>query len=751
MESDISRQLNSSLSEIVANNQGYSAAHALLVSWAEADDDGIAEEVKLVRSLFEQQFGFNVSEYLIPTEDPVLSLSEMLCGICRSSRREGNANGLLIFYYAGHGDVHPDGKAIWAAKSRGEPTLIWNRVHPSLDHWKGDVLMILDCCFALTVFRGITPETFEILAACGVKEMTPRAGERSFTTRFVKVLSSQLAAKGSTTIEDVWNALIRLKGNDSVHQTPIRALFGGKQSIELKPLTPGSNAALPLRDSRPLALLALTVSISSPLDHVVMRRFQTWVRTHLPKDISSITVDQVFLQTEQIQAWMHESRRAELHAAIARDLRTRGQKESVLLQPSLFDANLPKVKIDELDPSMAKVALADLQEWNAQVYQAILRNLLLSPSFFSSETAQELSQDPKAGPIGLAESAKLRLLNEKLAGTFDYSTISALPFNSVTQIKDFRQYAVGKYRNDLVILESRLYGEGGQEKETVVAQVKKLSRLLREVSHPMFHIAPYVGYIDQPSRHRFGLLFTVPGHVASINNAKAPFITLKDAYKNEKVMSLNVRANIALRLARALSSLHAVGWLHKSIRSENIIFIQAQRQQEEEGTEDMGPSGRSAGAVPTFDFSRPHLFGFDISRSGADMSNATREFRPSNQPYTHPARWGRPTETFSMLHDAYALGVVLLEVGCWRPATHFDPSRKGFADVNNEHSVRERLVLAADTELRHRAGDRFSAAVQTCLTDELEEVAKRVDDPSAFHRAFAANVIDQLARCLASF
>ncbi|KAF4540152.1 Het-s domain protein [Lasiodiplodia theobromae] len=36
--------------------------------------------------------------------------------------------------------------------------------------------------------------------------------------------------------------------------------------------------------------------------------------------------------------------------------------------------------------------------------------------------------------------------------------------------------------------------------------------------------------------------------------------------------------------------------------------------------------------------------------------------------YRHPDRQGRPKTSFSKLHDIYALGVVLLEIGLWEMA-----------------------------------------------------------------------------------
>lgn len=99
--------------------------------------------------------------------------------------------------------------------------------------------------------------------------------------------------------------------------------------------------------------------------------------------------------------------------------------------------------------------------------------------------------------------------------------------------------------------------------------------------------------------------------------------------------------------------------------------------------------------MPASDLSQPRLFGFDLARPTAAISDETREFRPSRLIYTHPKRWGRPAEVFDKIHDIYALGVTLLEIGCWRQAVRLNRTGRGFPDMASEDLVREELLRVA--------------------------------------------------------
>jgi len=61
------------------------------------------------------------------------------------------------------------------------------------------VLVILDCCFACSVMKGMTEHTrsFELLAATGKDSTTPKPGPRSYTRAFIDSLKAQLCSNQS--------------------------------------------------------------------------------------------------------------------------------------------------------------------------------------------------------------------------------------------------------------------------------------------------------------------------------------------------------------------------------------------------------------------------------------------------------------------------------------------------------------------------------------------------------------------------
>jgi hypothetical protein len=738
MEEQVASKLNESLTSIVSQRHSYDAVYALLISWAETDDAKIADEVEAVRNLFESDFGFVVSKYAIPSDRSGANLQHTLTTLCIQNG-EGK-NNLLILYYAGHGDASPEKRrAVWAAKRVGGPTLNWYEVMPSAYAWGGDILMILDCCYALQASRGRDDRTVELLAASGLLEMTPPAGDWSFTTRFIRVVSEKLGLlssspssshpEGCLTVEDIYTALLQLSGKDMVRTTPARLLLRGHgESIRLRPHkanleTPGKASA------KPSTLLSLTISLTSSFDDKALQRFHKWLRTHMPSDVSAITVDQVFLRTELIQAWLQRPQKRGLKVAVADEMRARGHLDTIVLQPSVFEED------QRAEP---EEAFQRLQSWNESVYGCIQSNVLLNPAFSNPQDLEGVRDDRQARELGLSEAAHLRLLNARLQGGFDYSSMSALPRGYISEVLDYGTLAAGQHRDSdrLLVVEKRRYGEGADPKDLVLSKIQKLSRLLSEVSSPAFHITRFVGYVDQPLRSQMGLVFetnipaTIPHRIDM-----PPFMTLELCYRQEKLVPLEMRFALALSLAKALSNLHAVGWLHKSLRSANVVFFASSH-------EDL-PGGKSR-----FDLTHPYLFGFDLSRHSADPSAGDREFKRGRQIYTHPRRWGVPREAFYAVHDIYALGVILLEVGCWRAASGFDPANKGFSDVNDEAEIQERLVGAAETYLRHMAGGSYCRAVLACLTNGFEEEARDVQDPMRLHRAFEERVVGNLARAV---
>jgi hypothetical protein len=67
----------------------------------------------------------------------------------------------------------------------------------------------------------------------------------------------------------------------------------------------------------------------------------------------------------------------------------------------------------------------------------------------------------------------------------------------------------------------------------------------------------------------------------------------------------------------------------------------------------------------------------------------------------------------------YAIGVVLLEIGLWRPVVEFDPN---FPDMGPD-DVRQTLETHARLRLPHYMGKAYTEAVLACLGGRLGEGA----------------------------
>ncbi|RYP47071.1 hypothetical protein DL768_006798 [Monosporascus sp. mg162] len=117
------------------------------------------------------------------------------------------------------------------------------------------------------------------------------------------------------------------------------------------------------------------------------------------------------------------------------------------------------------------------------------------------------------------------------------------------------------------------------------------------------------------------------------------------------VPSLSDRLKLMRTLTHCIERLHAVGWLHKGLCSDNILFFH--------------------GAKADIDLSEPYLSGFDYSRSAAASSLSEVPassslldgiYRHPNVQGQYPIEGSSEREGFNRYHDIYSLGIVMLEM-----------------------------------------------------------------------------------------
>ncbi|KAF6809740.1 hypothetical protein CPLU01_15450 [Colletotrichum plurivorum] len=179
-------------------------------------------------------------------------------------------------------------------------------------------------------------------------------------------------------------------------------------------------------------------------------------------------------------------------------------------------------------------------------------------------------------------------------------------------------------------------------------QIKCLVKLLGSIHDASFRSLPCMGYYPLQAEGRHGIVYETPG--AEVDWT---FKTLRDLMLDSAHVSLRRRLEIARALAQTVLQLHTAGWMHKSLRSENVIFL--------------APAGSDDAA---FLRSEPFLVGYDYARADNEEAAAAYTQLPDTEIeadlYRHPKARGAGRETYQKRFDLYSLGCLLLELGCWK-------------------------------------------------------------------------------------
>lgn len=169
--------------------------------------------------------------------------------------------------------------------------------------------------------------------------------------------------------------------------------------------------------------------------------------------------------------------------------------------------------------------------------------------------------------------------------------------------------------------------------------------------------------------------------------------------------SLSERLNLAKQLARAVSYVHTLGFVHKNIRPETIIGFWI--------------NGRSVDLECAF------LTGFGQLRAESGPTSLIGDAEWEKNLYRHPDRQGvHPEEEYVMQHDIYSLGVCLLEIGLWRSFVSYDTSKSpprigllgSLANPRSPSESKAALVQMAKKQLPSKVGNKYCDIVVNCLT-----------------------------------
>ncbi|KAL1614196.1 hypothetical protein SLS56_012167 [Neofusicoccum ribis] len=281
--------------------------------------------------------------------------------------------------------------------------------------------------------------------------------------------------------------------------------------------------------------------------------------------------------------------------------------------------------------------------------------------------------------LDLAESSQIKKhIQLRLKVLDDETSACTLTVNFTDKARAEQRFRLGTVGDDNVIVEYRGYDqEDAGEFERVMDQVSRVSALLMEPKPATFRCLDGMGIVKETLLSpRIGFVYHNP------ENRKTPeYTVLSEFIKEGTSVALDKRVRVASALCEALLNLHSVGWLHKAIKSENVLLFKDNN------------AGNSVPANPTYDLDNPYLIGFDCSRPADAETRKTVDFTLEENLYKHPDRWGKPVR-YQRQHDIYAFG---------------------FRHIKDPCALKQMLETRFIDRLAHYAGSAYAGAAKTCL------------------------------------
>lgn len=275
-------------------------------------------------------------------------------------------------------------------------------------------------------------------------------------------------------------------------------------------------------------------------------------------------------------------------------------------------------------------------------------------------------------------------------------------------------------------------------KTLLFRRVQRLQCLLAMPTSVSFRVPHSVGYIHDPSRHCWWLVFELD-QTAKGARKHDELPNLRELLKPDLKQrpALEARHLLAFEISRTFHQLYSSSWMHKSIRSSNIVF---------------NTQSISEPLVCGFDYSRLETEAqtIDKSRSNGDIHFAM---------YRHPNYQGEAAQGYKIQYDIYSLGLVLFEIGLWAPLTSLFDSKSqnrtssfpGLAlriDATGFHAAEakelgRRVLHTNQKDMAFRMGSAYAALVEWCLTyDEGRNLGQ--DGPSDPAVDFFNHVVEPL-------
>ncbi|KAK2589979.1 hypothetical protein QQS21_012344 [Conoideocrella luteorostrata] len=268
---------------------------------------------------------------------------------------------------------------------------------------------------------------------------------------------------------------------------------------------------------------------------------------------------------------------------------------------------------------------------------------------------------------------------------------------------------------------------GSLSKQDITLRVRKLASLLNHSPKPEAFRTPHcLGFFDKADPEvpadevdildrRLGLIFERPS--GDLLHTTLPPVSLNDILRDGSIRKPRVteRVRLAHDLSNCVLYLHAVNWLHKGLRSHNVLFFRTR-------------SGH-------IDYRQLYLSGFDFSRpGGSDEMTDVPGDDAEHDLYRHPdaqANRRKDRQRSKKSFDIYSLGVILVELAHWQTVDRVldVDMRRARGKPEALRCIRDKLLQEESiADVGAEIGEKYEEATKTCLAGGRELGIQNGDD-----------------------
>ncbi len=348
-----------------------------------------------------------------------------------------------------------------------------------------------------------------------------------------------------------------------------------------------------------------------------------------------------------------------------------------------------------------------------------------------ASTPEDLRGNVDADRLGLTVHAELRqlvdkpdsndmdfdlknaiLISDKESPTIHIGTCEETLANGST----ISERVLIEYKNYPPIMQGLTPVEISETQAHLKSRVHQLASLLYYSGSSELGTLPIKGLVHQPNKSRHGFVFEFP--IEAEPCAPESLHSVMRSSSPNSLWPLSVRFQIAHSIAKSIGKFHADGWVHKSIRSQSVVFFK-----------DRENKSRLLNS--------PYLVDFEYSRPESGTTFHLRDNDDEKNLYRHPDIQDVAQSSFSKVHDIYSLGVVLLEIALWQTARSMldelkKRNKQHLGEEVNAFGLQEWYVSRTNKKVAHLMGASYQSAVLACLECKYKDQTRRRDFPTTF-------------------